>query len=40
MGMMLEVPAAAITIHSMLESVDFVSISSNDLIQYLGGRSR
>ncbi|MFT5526165.1 MAG: phosphotransferase system enzyme I (PtsI) [Pirellulaceae bacterium] len=39
-GMMLEVPAAAITIDSMLDSVDFVSIGSNDLIQYLMAADR
>src|SRR6185436_3536623 len=33
-GMMLEVPAAAISINDMLPHVDFVSIGSNDLIQY------
>ncbi len=40
MGMMLEVPAAAVMIHSMLELVDFVSIGSNDLIQYLMAADR
>jgi len=35
MGMMLEVPAAAISIADMLPLVDFVSIGSNDLVQYL-----
>ena len=40
LGMMLEVPAAAITIDSMLEAVDFVSIGSNDLIQYLMAADR
>jgi phosphotransferase system enzyme I (PtsI) len=39
-GMMLEVPAAAITIDSMLDAVDFVSIGSNDLIQYLMAADR
>jgi phosphotransferase system enzyme I (PtsI) len=39
-GMMLEVPAAAVAIDSMLESVDFVSIGSNDLIQYLMAADR
>ena len=37
---MLEVPAAAISIHSLLEVVDFVSIGSNDLIQYLMAADR
>ena len=40
MGMMLEVPAAAVMIHSMLELVDFVSIGSNDLVQYLMAADR
>ncbi len=40
MGMMLEVPAAAVTIRSMLEIVDFVSIGSNDLVQYLMAADR
>jgi len=39
-GMMLEVPAAAVTIDFMLELVDFVSIGSNDLIQYLTAADR
>jgi phosphotransferase system enzyme I (PtsI) len=39
-GMMLEVPAAAISIDSMLEVVDFVSIGSNDLVQYLMAADR
>lgn len=39
-GMMLEVPAAAVCIESMLESVDFVSIGSNDLVQYLMAADR
>ncbi len=39
-GMMLEVPAAAITIDSMLDLVDFVSIGSNDLVQYLMAADR
>ena len=37
---MLEVPAAAICIDSMLNVVDFVSIGSNDLIQYLMAADR
>lgn len=40
MGMMLEVPAAAVTIRSMLDIVDFVSIGSNDLVQYLMAADR
>ena len=40
LGMMLEVPAAAITIRSMLRAVDFVSVGSNDLVQYLMAADR
>ena len=39
-GMMLEVPAAAVSVESMLEIVDFVSIGSNDLVQYLMAADR
>jgi phosphotransferase system enzyme I (PtsI) len=39
-GMMLEVPAAAISIDTMLDLVDFVSIGSNDLVQYLMAADR
>jgi phosphotransferase system enzyme I (PtsI) len=39
-GMMLEVPAAAICIRTMLPFVDFVSIGSNDLVQYLMAADR
>jgi phosphotransferase system enzyme I (PtsI) len=39
-GMMLEVPAAAATIDTMLPLVDFVSIGSNDLVQYLMAADR
>ena len=38
--MMLEVPAAAISIDDMLPHVDFVSIGSNDLVQYLMAADR
>jgi phosphotransferase system enzyme I (PtsI) len=40
LGMMLEVPAAAICITDMLPHVDFVSIGSNDLVQYLMAADR
>jgi phosphotransferase system enzyme I (PtsI) len=39
-GMMLEVPAAAVCIENLLPSVDFVSIGSNDLVQYLMAADR
>ncbi|MEM7479278.1 MAG: putative PEP-binding protein, partial [Planctomycetota bacterium] len=39
-GMMLEVPAAAIMIDRMLPAVDFVSIGSNDLVQYMMAADR
>ncbi|HEY4308499.1 MAG TPA: phosphoenolpyruvate--protein phosphotransferase [Pirellulales bacterium] len=39
-GLMLEVPAAAVSIEQMLEVVDFVSIGSNDLVQYLMAADR
>ncbi len=39
-GMMLEVPAAAVSLDTMLDSVDFVSIGSNDLVQYLMAADR
>ncbi len=39
-GIMLEVPAAALCIESLLDAVDFVSIGSNDLIQYLMAADR
>ena len=39
-GMMLEVPAAAVSIETMLDQVDFVSIGSNDLVQYLMAADR
>ena len=40
LGMMLEVPAAAISIETLLHAVDFVSIGSNDLVQYLMAADR
>jgi len=39
-GMMLEVPAAAVSIESMLDLVDFVSVGTNDLVQYLMAADR
>ncbi len=39
-GVMLEVPAAALCIEDILPEVDFVSIGSNDLIQYLMAADR
>lgn len=39
-GMMLEVPAAAVMIDQLLTAVDFVSIGSNDLVQYLMAADR
>ncbi len=39
-GMMLEVPAAAVSLETISSVVDFVSIGSNDLIQYLMAADR
>jgi len=39
-GVMVEVPAAAVCIDHILAEVDFVSIGSNDLIQYLMAADR
>ncbi len=39
-GMMLEVPAAAVSISNMIDLVDFVSVGSNDLVQYLMAADR
>jgi phosphoenolpyruvate-protein phosphotransferase len=39
-GVMLEVPAAALSIDAILAEVDFVSIGSNDLIQYVMAADR
>lgn len=40
LGIMLEVPAAALSIDDLLSEVDFVSIGSNDLIQYVMAADR
>jgi phosphoenolpyruvate-protein phosphotransferase len=39
-GVMLEVPAAAMCIDDLLQEVDFISIGSNDLIQYVMAADR
>jgi phosphoenolpyruvate-protein phosphotransferase len=39
-GVMLEVPAAALCMNAILEDVDFASIGSNDLIQYVMAADR
>jgi phosphotransferase system enzyme I (PtsI) len=39
-GFMLEVPAAAVSVDALVEEVDFVSIGSNDLVQYLMAADR
>ncbi|WZO96470.1 phosphoenolpyruvate--protein phosphotransferase [Isosphaeraceae bacterium EP7] len=39
-GLMVEVPAAAICIDALLRETDFISIGSNDLIQYLVAADR
>lgn len=39
-GIMIEVPSAALCVDAMLDEVDFVSIGSNDLIQYLMAADR
>jgi phosphoenolpyruvate-protein phosphotransferase (PTS system enzyme I) len=39
-GVMVEVPAAAVCVDHILDDVDYVSIGSNDLIQYLMAADR
>ena len=39
-GIMLEVPAAALCVEELLHEVDYVSIGSNDLVQYLMAADR
>ena len=40
LGAMVEVPSAALVIESILQNVDFVSIGTNDLLQYLTASDR
>jgi phosphoenolpyruvate-protein phosphotransferase len=40
LGIMLEVPAAALCVNSLLREVDYVSIGSNDLTQYVMAADR
>jgi phosphoenolpyruvate-protein phosphotransferase len=40
LGVMIEVPSAALCIEDILDEVDFVSIGSNDLIQYVMAADR
>jgi phosphoenolpyruvate-protein phosphotransferase len=40
LGVMIEVPSAAVCIEDLLDEVDFVSIGSNDLIQYVMAADR
>jgi len=35
LGAMIEVPAAALALHSLASTVDFVSVGTNDLVQYV-----
>ena len=40
LGVMIEVPGAALCVEEILDEVDFVSIGSNDLVQYLMAADR
>src|SRR5262249_269760 len=40
LGVMMEVPSAALCIDTLLREIDFVSIGSNDLIQYVMAADR
>jgi phosphotransferase system enzyme I (PtsI) len=40
LGMMVEVPAAVVSLGSFLDKVDFLSIGTNDLVQYAFAASR
>ena len=40
LGVMIEVPAAAVCVDHILDEVDFVSVGSNDLIQYMMAADR
>lgn len=35
LGVMIEVPAAALALHTLIDACDFLSIGTNDLVQYL-----
>jgi phosphotransferase system enzyme I (PtsI) len=40
LGAMLEIPAAALRVSELLEAVDFLSVGTNDLVQYLTAADR